>query len=146
MYGGVWRCIGVYGDVKRCIVTNCDKVARLNFIRLLLVVITPSVTEGLITTRTNRMKSRLLAKRSCNKEILTNNQDKIYNTNKHSKVNNFYSRRRVLRVNRSVSEHPESRIKPCRCYAAFAVFAIFQNERSTQECRSKISFYKPKDN
>ena len=95
--------------------TYCDKVARLNFIRLLLVVITPSVTEGLITTRTNRMKSRLLAKRSCKKEILTNNQDKIYNTNKHSKVNNFYSRRRVLRVNRSVSERPESRIKPCRC-------------------------------
>ena len=32
----------------------------LNFIRVLRVVITPSVTEGVITTRSNRMKSRLL--------------------------------------------------------------------------------------
>ena len=31
----------------------------LNFIRLLRVVITPSVTEGVITTRSNRMKFRL---------------------------------------------------------------------------------------
>ena len=39
-----------------------------------------------------------LAKRSCKNEILTNNQDKKYNTKKHLKVNNFYSRRSVLRV------------------------------------------------
>ena len=31
----------------------------LNFIRLLRFVITPSVTEGVITTRSNRMKFRL---------------------------------------------------------------------------------------
>ena len=30
--------------------------------------------------------------------ILTNNQDKKYNTKEHLKVNNCYSRRRVLRV------------------------------------------------
>ena len=32
----------------------------LNFIRLLRVLITPSVTEGVITTRSNRMKFRLM--------------------------------------------------------------------------------------
>jgi len=39
-----------------------------------------------------------LGKRSCKNEILTNNQGKKYNTKKHLKVNNFYSRRRVLRI------------------------------------------------
>ena len=33
-------------------------LSSLNFIRLLRVVITPSVTEGVITTRSNRMKFR----------------------------------------------------------------------------------------
>ena len=37
-------------------------------------------------------------RQSAKKEILTNNQDKKYNSMKNLKGNNFYSRRRVLRV------------------------------------------------
>ena len=36
-----------------------QEYCSLNFIRLLRVVITPSVTEGVITTRSNQMKFRL---------------------------------------------------------------------------------------
>ena len=37
-------------------------------------------------------------RQSAKKEILTNNQEKKYNSMKNLKGNNFYSRRRVLRV------------------------------------------------
>ena len=37
-------------------------------------------------------------KATMKERALDNNQDKKYNTKKHLKVNNFYSRRRVLRV------------------------------------------------
>ena len=45
--------------VKPELTQKMFNLSSLNFIRLLRVVITPSVTEGVITTRSNRMKFRV---------------------------------------------------------------------------------------
>ena len=47
------------GAVKPELTQKMFSLSSLNFIRLLRVVITPSVTEGVITTRSNRMKFRV---------------------------------------------------------------------------------------
>ena len=53
------------GEVSTCVVIAINNILSLNFIRLLRVIITLLVTEGVITTQSNWMKFRLQYSKGC---------------------------------------------------------------------------------